>query len=131
MLRLLVMARRLVHMLCLLSCIGGLDLQARAMSSLLPCCSYNINDEGAPGEGFAIITATPCNMTVRAYTWRVHLLWTCGKASLCTVKYLLPITFCLGASMSSKLTDLTNCGLLDTGAKAWLGATCRWTCTVS
>ena len=58
----------MVHVLCLFSRFWVLDLQALAVTTLLVCCSYNINDEGTPGEGFAIVTATPCNITVRMYT---------------------------------------------------------------
>ena len=43
-------------------------MQAHAVTTLLICCSYNVNAEGTPGEGFAIITATPCNITVSMYT---------------------------------------------------------------
>ena len=49
---------------CAVSVQWGLDLHAHAVTSPTVCCSYNINDEGTPGEGFAIVTATPCNITV-------------------------------------------------------------------
>ena len=76
---------------CYVSSVGSTpdvwELQAHAVTNLLVCCSYNINDEGSPGEGFAIITATPCNITVRMYTCHKK----CSRPSLCPVKYLLPV----------------------------------------